>query len=1563
MRYLSDAIITTTTSLPFKSRDSSDLGNRIHQHRGSSEKISSAASEAALHRRRLNELRQSFLGLSNPESSHYQTVVSTCISLNADKRSACTEPTSTSGCSVLNTTEPYYGPSLSLSTPDIGYLSFFESDKLHGSVSKTHEGYLKQSLLSTGSTVACDQLDTTDQLPSPEYVSFAYSNHPTSHSECVSTGSSLYGTVTVKPTSLISKINYYPLAPETVHLSSEEYGGSSSSSNTECSNEYVVSGDNLSCPKSSINIGSLTDVKWLSEQCRKDDIHSFPYEFPCEDSKRRSFCSKHQKISSKYRSKRLDSTSDNLFPTSLSSPTDNSVCNRVNTCNHGGIQSHYLCSDTFCFTSTGRMHTYGIYHQNKCESTVPDKLALSTTNAHNDDSQLHSPTKSVIGRFFSVSPNHRLSDLLPNSQNSLNNSKVVRQVNTSKKGCVMNNSRLSANNAQVSGNKLDNPRLSSNFLQPCDKSDKKKMSSESLSVSDIQDIYLRSYVRVNNTSEHRKQRSEKGKQMKMKSDHLHTDCFVGNQDTSDNSDDSVSDINSEYDKIVSHHCKHEQPPLCQKQIKPHAQNSIMNDVSRQNKQLFPHVHPYDVRMRNRSFKSTSPGLAVDHSSECSLRDSASLQSHSNRNSGSRSSNLRSSVADVCQRLNSGLDNNGKNTSKISGSSSYQSFSPPYVNMLPPTRSSDLSSSSPSSENVSSSRDTNKVSRRTPRLSSGIQNLETNPPKSTLRHNCKPVNKTSRVYNPLQLSKGSCIAQHVSESSSTLSVNDPTDMNVYNVENHFQKYDIQTDDRTQEYDCVLNQSKKISALAAKISHYLENGEKPKHVVDKLIRYCGNNLQKLLNPNEVTTLQDLRSNSTCSLLHLAASLSDLRTSYMPEIGSYKNVHSRRRGSCGSVTSNPLNTMSYGRSWAPAVHNWSTLDRSYELSPFQGKSISSLHSSNAVRFIKWPSNGCIESRPPPLPPPPLPLPPVLLKTTILPCDQRIQMIDANALEVTNRIHTTFSDLISDLTTGLESDVEVVRSLYRWTTGKDIRFEDYDPEAPPDSLIGMLRQMKYNQLSRNEMFYELCRFVGFHCQYITGYSKGAGYRPGMPIKENRLFRNTWLAVFICDGWRFVNCNWGARYLTENILDGRSTGPSECDDVAAITQTVEYKSILPLTTTKITVFQCQFISERNYSDCLITKNGQVSIKIKMSKFVGISCSLENCADHSILNCPYSSCTFTTRKYYLNVYVSPDWRREDVRELACSFQIHCSEYNYSRLVVTGRLPEVGFLGRTPASQVHGVIMVPEGDASDGRPYIVHNDPRPLRIPFAIAPGLKLCHQLKSFDRPGHQMADCDSYALLQMKPNHQWKHTDSKPFGSQANGYYSVRLPVQAFYYLTIYASNENDVLKDHLECVYRILIDARSCRSSELSDAYPRQTFWWVHCRLVEPTHQHLIIDRSYKFCLDAPHCDSVAVVINESEWHFLSPSSPSLHSSSSGNNRGRWSGKVYTGKCLGQLSVFGRIPHINKRKEKNLRNESSTNNDSIQANYDDNDDGNNYDTNDADDENSYIKLLDYILVQKEMF
>lgn len=139
-----------------------------------------------------------------------------------------------------------------------------------------------------------------------------------------------------------------------------------------------------------------------------------------------------------------------------------------------------------------------------------------------------------------------------------------------------------------------------------------------------------------------------------------------------------------------------------------------------------------------------------------------------------------------------------------------------------------------------------------------------------------------------------------------------------------------------------------------------------------------------------------------------------------------------------------------------------------------------------------------------------------------------------------------------------------------------------------------------------------------------------------------------------------------------------------------------------------------------------------MPYFVGISCSLENCADGSFLrgfslaevlikppNMVRIHCAPSQPgRYYLNVYVSPDWRRDDIQELACSFQVQCCEFNYPRLVVMGRLPEVGFLGRTPAAQHFGVSLV-RINGSSNRPYILHTSSDPLKIPFFISPGLRV----------------------------------------------------------------------------------------------------------------------------------------------------------------------------------------------------------------------------------------------------
>lgn len=58
-----------------------------------------------------------------------------------------------------------------------------------------------------------------------------------------------------------------------------------------------------------------------------------------------------------------------------------------------------------------------------------------------------------------------------------------------------------------------------------------------------------------------------------------------------------------------------------------------------------------------------------------------------------------------------------------------------------------------------------------------------------------------------------------------------------------------------------------------------------------------------------------------------------------------------------------------------------------------------------------------------------------------------------------------------------------------------------------------------------------------IKGYSKSAGYQPGVHFEDSR-FRNSWNAVFVAGSWRFVQCNWGARHLVNAKEMPRNSSP-----------------------------------------------------------------------------------------------------------------------------------------------------------------------------------------------------------------------------------------------------------------------------------------------------------------------------------------------------------------------------------------------------------------------------------------
>ncbi|CAD5216151.1 unnamed protein product [Bursaphelenchus xylophilus] len=167
-----------------------------------------------------------------------------------------------------------------------------------------------------------------------------------------------------------------------------------------------------------------------------------------------------------------------------------------------------------------------------------------------------------------------------------------------------------------------------------------------------------------------------------------------------------------------------------------------------------------------------------------------------------------------------------------------------------------------------------------------------------------------------------------------------------------------------------------------------------------------------------------------------------------------------------------------------------------------------------------------------PPPPMPPSCSKRHIYTDVNVFEQIDQIAISVAQSEVATFTDLIRTLTVGARSDVDKARAIYRWITVKNLNVMVFDNDVDKDTPMGLLRGIKYGTESYHVLFKRLCSYAGLHCVVIKGYSKSAGYQPGLRFEDNR-FRNTWNAVYLDGSWRFVQCNWGARHLV-NAKEGQ---------------------------------------------------------------------------------------------------------------------------------------------------------------------------------------------------------------------------------------------------------------------------------------------------------------------------------------------------------------------------------------------------------------------------------------------
>ncbi|XP_046750994.1 hillarin isoform X1 [Diprion similis] len=170
--------------------------------------------------------------------------------------------------------------------------------------------------------------------------------------------------------------------------------------------------------------------------------------------------------------------------------------------------------------------------------------------------------------------------------------------------------------------------------------------------------------------------------------------------------------------------------------------------------------------------------------------------------------------------------------------------------------------------------------------------------------------------------------------------------------------------------------------------------------------------------------------------------------------------------------------------------------------------------------------EAPPPPYPSrAPPPQPPTLAKYHIYNDPLEFADMDQIAISVAQEDQKTFTDLVRQLVSRCGSDIEKARTIFRWITVKNLNTMQFDENLRGDTPMGLLRGIKHGTESYHVLFKRLCSYAGLHCVVIKGYSKSAGYQPGVRFEDNR-FRNSWNAVYVAGAWRFVQCNWGARHL-----------------------------------------------------------------------------------------------------------------------------------------------------------------------------------------------------------------------------------------------------------------------------------------------------------------------------------------------------------------------------------------------------------------------------------------------------
>ncbi|KAH3889565.1 hillarin-like [Dreissena polymorpha] len=528
---------------------------------------------------------------------------------------------------------------------------------------------------------------------------------------------------------------------------------------------------------------------------------------------------------------------------------------------------------------------------------------------------------------------------------------------------------------------------------------------------------------------------------------------------------------------------------------------------------------------------------------------------------------------------------------------------------------------------------------------------------------------------------------------------------------------------------------------------------------------------------------------------------------------------------------------------------------------------------------------------------LPPEGRKSKLYKSPIIFEQIDKRALELSNRDYNTFTDLVRDLTRDCQSELEKCRALFRWIIAKDIGKTSGRDISRPNSSLTLLKGVKSGRETYHQLFKKLCSYAGLHCEIVLGFSKGAGYKPGMNLTGNA-FRNSWTAVAIEGNWRFVNVTWAARQVT-GLKEELPEMFTKYDEFYFLTDPEDYiyqhypdeaswqllEIPLPFSEfTNLPVVKSPFFNYglrfySNYGATLVTDTGMVEVRVTMPKILGFGSLLEaqdkatntsNLEGRTLLRYVKNEAIFTVNVpkpglYYFSIYTGDYWKA-DCLESACSFVVHCTP---NMRGAAPSYPPVPFFGPTPVMEKFGIVAENQID-----PLIV-SDSDYLDIVFNMDKEIKVTHTFQYYDAHAGTVNDIDRYVFLKSR--------------NETGATYMIRCPKEGFYIFSLYATQADGAESQSLDCAYRYLIICQEPNPAVV--AFPRTYHRWQRCTLHEPVSGDLMTNKRYTFRLDVPQASEVFVVIGELYHHLKRKLGFT------------WEGNIPTGNASTALKVVARF------------------------------------------------------------